>query len=87
MKKDICVPFDGKRAEKILGERQWRTDVAEGDCTEDGIGRFETHSKDLQAVRSAEPNKVWTVVEGDKGGLYLMNGMAFVNRLFYLIEK
>jgi hypothetical protein len=52
--------------------------------------KFETYGEELEFVRSihfTEPNKVWTLIEGDSGNLWIVNGYHFVNRLNYFITK
>ena len=50
--------------------------------------KFETYGEELEYVRKiheTEPNRVWTLVEGDSGNLWIVNGYHFVNRLNYFI--
>jgi hypothetical protein len=58
-----------------------------GEFVED---KFETYGIDLEFVRSVyetDPKKVWTLVEGDDGNLYISSGYHLVNRLNYFITK
>ena len=48
---------------------------------------FETYGEELAFVRSQHPDRVWTLVDGDDGGLYLVNGLHFVNRIGYLVAR
>lgn len=48
---------------------------------------FETYGAELQMVKDAEPNKVWTLVTDDNGETIIVNGAHFVNRLGYLITQ
>lgn len=51
---------------------------------------FETYGDDLAVVEKARrenPDKVWTVVEGDDNELYLGNGYHYVNRIGYFITE
>lgn len=34
-----------------------------------------------------EPNKVWTLVDGDNGHIYVTEGFHFVNRIGYFITE
>jgi hypothetical protein len=55
-----------------------------------GNDKFETYGEELEFVRtinSTEPNRVWTLIEGDSGNLWIVNGYHFVNRLNYFITK
>jgi len=55
-----------------------------------GNDKFETYGEELEFVRtinSTEPNRVWTLIEGDSGKLWIVNGYHFVNRLNYFITK
>jgi len=52
--------------------------------------KFETYGEELKFVRSVnatEPNRVWTLIEGDSGNLWIVNGYHFVNRLNYFITE
>jgi hypothetical protein len=63
------------------------TQKQEGEFVED---KFETYGDDLEFVRSVyetDPRKVWTLVEGDDGNLYITSGYHLVNRLNYFITK
>ena len=58
--------------------------------TKNGDDKFETYGEELEFVRtinSTEPNRVWTLIEGDSGNLWIVNGYHFVNRLNYFITK
>lgn len=55
----------------------------------DGRDYFETHGVELGyvlATADLEPNRVWTVVDGDDG-TYIVNGYHLVNRIHYLITQ
>ena len=55
-----------------------------------GNDKFETYGEELEFVRSihaTEPNRVWTLIEGDSGNLWITNGYHFVNRLNYFITE
>jgi hypothetical protein len=55
-----------------------------------GNDKFETYGEELEFVRtinSTEPDRVWTLIEGDSGNLWITNGYRFVNRLNYFITK
>jgi hypothetical protein len=52
--------------------------------------KFETYGEDLEyvlSVANTEPRRVWTLVEGDDGNLYIVDGYHFVNRLNYFVTK
>ena len=52
--------------------------------------KFETYGEELDYVLSianSEPNRVWTLVEGDDGNLYITSGYHLVNRLNYFVTK
>jgi hypothetical protein len=54
----------------------------------DGADKFETYGVDLDYVLSianTEPARVWTLVEGDDGNLYITSGYHLVNRINYFI--
>ena len=49
---------------------------------------YETYGPEVEYVLSVaqyDPKLVATIVEGDDGELYLIDGMRFVNRLGYMI--
>lgn len=51
---------------------------------------FETYGKELEevlAVQRVQPGRVWTVIEGDSGKWYIVDGMHVVNRVVYLITE
>lgn len=48
---------------------------------------FETFGAELEFVRAQDPRCIWTLVEGDDGGLYIESGYHFVNRLNYFITE
>ena len=47
---------------------------------------FETHGEEFEFVRRYDPRKVWTLVDGDDGDMYLVNGLHVVNRVGYLLS-
>jgi hypothetical protein len=47
---------------------------------------FETYGDDLDFVRSQDPKKIWTWVDGDMSSL-LVAGYHFVNRIGYHIAE
>jgi hypothetical protein len=53
----------------------------------DGPGcLFETFGQDLDFVRSQHPRTIWTLIDGDDGRQYVINGYHLVNRIGYLIS-
>jgi len=52
--------------------------------------KFETYGEELDYVLSiadTEPKRVWTLVDGDDGNLYITSGYHLVNRINYFITK
>jgi hypothetical protein len=52
--------------------------------------KFETYGDDLEFVRSvcdADPRRVWTLVDGDDGNLYIVDGYHLVNRINYFVTE
>jgi hypothetical protein len=50
--------------------------------------KFETYGEELDHVlkiANSEPNRVWTLVDGDDGNMYIINGYHLVNRINYFI--
>jgi hypothetical protein len=50
------------------------------------LGMYETFSPDIEIVQAADPRCVWTAVDGD-GGMFMVSGMHFVNRIYYYISE
>jgi hypothetical protein len=48
---------------------------------------FETYGAEVEFVKKAHPNHIWTYGQGDDGGLYIWNGWSFVNRIGYFITE
>lgn len=58
--------------------------------TKNGDDKFETYGAELDYVLSianSEPARVWTLVDGDDGNLYIVDGYHLVNRVNYFITK
>ena len=56
----------------------------------DGADKFETYGRDLDYVRSVhdtDPRRVWTLVDGDDGNLYIVDGFHLVNRINYFVTE
>ena len=52
--------------------------------------KFETYGEELDyvlSVANTEPRRVWTLVDGDDGNLYIVDGYHLVNRINYFITK
>ena len=57
--------------------------------TKEDTDLFETYGDELAFVRGVNlfnPNRVWTLIEGDRG-LWVTNGYHYVNRLNYFITE
>ncbi len=52
----------------------------------DGL-MFETYGDEVEFVKSANPDCIWTYGDGDDGGSYVWNGWHFVNRIGYFITE
>lgn len=48
---------------------------------------FETYGEEFAYVRRFDPLRVWTLVDGDDGDMYLISGLHFVNRVGYLLSR
>src|SRR5215467_1136196 len=48
---------------------------------------FETYGEELDFVRKQNRSHIWTLVEGDNGRLYVVEGYHLVNRLGYFVAK
>jgi hypothetical protein len=50
--------------------------------------KFETYGEELDYVLKiayTEPKRIWTLVDGDDGNLYIASGYHLVNRINYFI--
>lgn len=47
---------------------------------------FETFGVELTFIQEQDPRRVWTLVDGDDGDLYVISGFHWVNRLGYLLS-
>lgn len=47
---------------------------------------FETYGEEFAFVSRHDPRKVWTLVDGDDGDMYLISGLHFINRVGYLLS-
>lgn len=55
---------------------------------EDGRGcLFETYGDEFDFVRRSDPQRVWTLIDGDDGDLYVVSGLHRVNRVGYLLSR
>jgi hypothetical protein len=48
---------------------------------------YETYGEEVKFVYDFDPTRVWTYVDGDDGGTYLVSGRAYVNRIGYFITE
>ncbi len=48
---------------------------------------FETYGEEFEFVRRYDPRKVWTLVDGDDGDMYVISGLHYVNRFGYLLSR
>lgn len=46
----------------------------------------ETYGEDLEIINKNDIHHVWTVVDGE-GGLYIIPGKRFINRLNYILTE
>jgi hypothetical protein len=53
---------------------------------ESGGCLFETYGEEFAFVMRQDPNTVWTLLDGDDGDMYVVNGLHFVNRVGYLLS-
>ena len=49
--------------------------------------KFETYGEELEFVRAQDPRCIWTLVDGDDGNLYIVNGYHLVNRINYFVTE
>ncbi len=48
---------------------------------------FETYGDEVKFIYDFDPCHVWTYVDGDDGGTYLISGRAYANRIGYFITE
>jgi hypothetical protein len=54
----------------------------------DGRGcLFETYGDEFDYVRRFDRLRVWTLIDGDDGDLYVVSGLHCVNRVGYLLSR
>lgn len=46
---------------------------------------YETYGEELEFMNKVDYRHVWTYVDGDDGGTYLVSGRCFVNRIGYIV--
>lgn len=57
-------------------------------ANENGEGIFfETYGDQEKFVCAIDYHYVWTFVDGDNGGTYIVNGRSFVNRIGYFVTQ
>jgi hypothetical protein len=57
---------------------------------DDDNDKFETYGEELDYVRSVydtDPRRVWTLIDGDDGNLYIVDGYHLVNRINYFVTE
>jgi hypothetical protein len=47
---------------------------------------FETFGEEFAFIRRQDPRKVWTLIDGEDGDMYVVSGLHFVNRVGYLLS-
>jgi len=47
---------------------------------------FETHGEEFAFLKRQNPQRIWTLVDGDDGDMYVISGLHFVNRVGYLLS-
>lgn len=48
---------------------------------------LEAYGKDLETICNSDPNRVWTVVDGEGSSQWILPGFHHVNRICYLITE
>ena len=46
---------------------------------------YETYGEELEFINKVDYRNVWTYVDGEDGGTYLVSGRCFVNRIGYIV--
>ena len=76
--------------EKELDAWETKYQPIKNHITGEDDDKFETYGEELDYVRSiadTEPRRVWTLVDGEDGNLYIVDGYHLVNRVNYFITK
>jgi hypothetical protein len=47
---------------------------------------FETFGEEFAFIQRQDPSRVWTLIDGEDGDMYVINGLHFVNRVGYLLS-
>lgn len=47
--------------------------------------RFETYGQEVEYIYKLDPHHVWTEMDGDDGGIYIVEGRHYVNRQAYYV--
>ena len=48
---------------------------------------FETYGQELEYIKRQDPQRVWTLIDGDDGDMYVVSGFHWVNRVGYLLSR
>jgi hypothetical protein len=69
-----------------LSEDEWENtfELVENHITGEGQ-LFETYGDELEFIQNLPDQNVWTLADGDDGGIYISEGMHFVNRIGYYV--
>ena len=51
----------------------------------EGVYHFQTNGDDQKFVQAINHHHVWSVVDGDDGGMYLCPGFRLVNLVLYVV--
>lgn len=67
-----------------LTDEQWDEQYAPiQNPFEKDVDLFETYGDALEFIQRMPEEHVWTQVDGDDGGVYIVNGFHYVNRIGY----
>lgn len=68
----------------LLTDDEWdELYVPMGNPFQEGAQLFETYGDELEFIMSVPEEHVWTQIDGDDGGVYIVNGRHYVNRIGY----
>lgn len=68
--------------DKYTGDPAFNIDQEEG-----REGMLETYGESLELLKKADPNKIWTIVDGDDDDMIIVAGMHYVNRINYFVSN
>jgi hypothetical protein len=84
----LCAPALSTGGGRTVPETAFQAEKTHAGwaCGEGPGCLFETYGDELAFVRTQNPRTVWTLIDGDDGGQYILSGLHRVNRLGHLVS-